>query len=60
VQNVAHRPFHRLKIMRCLGTAGEIGHAENTVQALLKDGPGDIQRHRDEQAPRQHLDGNVT
>src|SRR5262249_35093883 len=60
VQDVAHRLFDRLKIVRCLGTVGEIGHAKDTTQALLKDSPGDLHWHHHEQAPRQHLDGNVT
>ncbi len=57
---MAHRLFDRLKSVRCLGAAGKIGHAKDTAQAFFKAGPRDIQRHRDEQAPRQHLDGNVT
>ena len=48
------------EIVWCLGAVGEIGQAKDTAQALLKAGPGDLYRHRDEQAPRQHLDGNVT
>jgi hypothetical protein len=60
VQNVAHGLLDCLKIVRCLGTASKIGHAKDTAQALLKAGPGDLYRHCDEQAPRQHLDGNVT
>src|ERR1043166_1085532 len=57
---MAYRLFERFKIVRCLGAASEIGQAEDTTQAFFKDGPGDIHWHRDEQAPRQHLDGNVT
>src|SRR5207244_10203845 len=57
---MAYRLFDRLKLVRCLGAIGKIGNAKDTAEAFFKAGPRDIHWHRDEQAPRQHLDGNVT
>ena len=52
MQDLAHRLFDRLKIVRCLGAVGKIGQAEDTAQAFFEAGPGDIQWHHDEQTPR--------
>ena len=60
MQDVAHGLLDRLKVVRGLGAAGKIGQAEDTAQAFLKASPGDLYRHRDEQASRQHLHANVT